>query len=70
MSVAERRDVVVQNKNKGSGRGRKHEVIISESAKCIDSLKLQGDKPFMTKKQRLGQSVISFRIPLLGLLQS
>ena len=53
MSIAARREVVVNNKDKGSGRGHKREVSVQEKASCVDSLRLNQDRPFMTKKQLL-----------------
>ena len=53
MSHAERRDLVVANKNKGAGRGIKRDVQLLETASCEDSLGLDSKKPFLTKKQLL-----------------
>ena len=53
MSVEERRLVIVQNKDKGCGRGRQRQVTVTEKAECLDSMKLSAEKPFLTKKQLL-----------------
>ena len=53
MSPEERRELVVANKEKGSGKGVKRDVTLVEKSKCEDSLELQASKPFMTKKQLL-----------------
>ena len=51
MSIAQRREVVVANKDKGSGRGRTRDVHVKEKASCVDAMRLSSDRPFMTKKQ-------------------
>lgn len=45
--------LIVENKDKGSGRGKRRKIIVHESAECKDKLKLSQDKPFLTKKQFL-----------------
>ena len=51
---------MIQNKNKGSGRGTKRKIYISETAECNDSLKLGQEKPFLTQKQLL--DIIQFAV--------
>ena len=53
MSVEERRVVIVQNKDKGCGRGRQRQVKVIEKAECLDTMQLSAEKPFLTKKQFL-----------------
>lgn len=60
MNIDQRRSLVIQNKNKGSGRGTKRKIYISETAECNDSLKLGQEKPFLTQKQLL--DIIQFAV--------
>lgn len=53
MSLEERRELVVKNRDKGQGKGVKREYVINESVQCSDKLALQQDKPFLTRKQPL-----------------
>jgi len=63
MSTEERRKLIIQNKDKGAGKGHRRRVVVNEEVTCTDSLKLQSDKPFMTKKQLLSlQPYISLSI--------
>jgi hypothetical protein len=63
MSTEERRKLIIQNKDKGCGKGHRRRIVVSEEVTCTDSLKLQSDKPFMTKKQLLSlQPYISLSI--------
>ena len=57
MSLEDRRKLVAKNKHKGAGKGVRRNVIVSDQASCVDSLKLQQDKPFLTKKQFLIQVI-------------
>ena len=57
MTPEQKREVVIRNKGKGTGRGRKRDVVVTEKAQCSDSLGLRTDKPFMTKKQFLVSSI-------------
>ena len=57
MSLEDRRKLVAKNKHKGAGKGVRRNVIVSDQASCVDSLKLQQDKPFLTKKQFLTQVI-------------
>lgn len=58
MTVEDRRAVIVQNKDKGCGRGRQRQVQIIEKAECLDSMKLSAEKPFLTKKQFLTRKLV------------
>eukprot|EP00435_Cladocopium_sp_Y103_P006169 s2951_g2.t1 len=51
MSTEDRRKLIIQNKNKGAGKGHRRRIVVAEEVTCKDSLKLQSDKPFMTRKQ-------------------
>lgn len=53
MSVEEKRQFVVANKDKGGGKGVKRDVNLLEKSKCEDSLQLASKRPFLTKKQSL-----------------
>ena len=66
MSVEQRRKIIVQNKCKGSGRGHKRKIYISEAAEVNDTLKLGQDKPFLTQKQLLDITFKSLAIPVFG----
>ena len=70
MSTEACRKMIVQNKEKGCGKGHRRRVVVNEEVACTDSLKLQSDKPFMTKKQLLSfqhtifLSIFTFLHPL------
>ena len=53
MTHEERREMVKQNKHKGSGKGYKRSVLVTEQATCSDKLKLENTRPFLTQKQFL-----------------
>lgn len=53
MSGEQKREMVVANKDKGSGRGHRRTVRVFETASCEDSLGIRADRPFMTKKKFL-----------------
>ena len=53
MSGEQKREMVVANKDKGSGRGHRRTVRVLETASCEDSLGISADRPFMTKKKFL-----------------
>lgn len=53
MSHENRIKLIIENKDKGSGRGKRRKIIVHESAECKDKLKLNQDKPFLTQKQFL-----------------
>ena len=59
MSAEKKREVIVANKEKGSGRGHKQEVHVIDRVECNDKVSLQQDKPFLTQKQFLGESEMS-----------
>ena len=64
MTVEQRRDVIVQNKDKGLGRGIKRKVQVGETAECVDKVQLSSEKPFLTKKQFLSLTLVGFQIGL------
>lgn len=51
MSVEEKRQAVVDNKDKGQGRGIKREHKVKEKVECSDKMGLGQTKPFLTRKQ-------------------
>ena len=53
MTGEQKREMVVANKDKGSGRGHRRTVHVFETASCEDSLGIRADRPFMTKKKFL-----------------
>lgn len=53
MSMEERRELVINNKEKGVGKGHKRVVVVEDRATCSDKLKLEQERPFLTKKQFL-----------------
>lgn len=53
MGPEDRREMVKQNKNKGSGKGYRRPVLVKEQATCSDKLKLENLRPFLTQKQFL-----------------
>lgn len=57
MPVEKKRELVVQNKDKGCGKGHRRKIELTDEVKCKDMTRLQQDKPFMTKKQFLGQTI-------------
>lgn len=58
MSTEERRKLIIQNKDKGCGRGKRRRILVNEKATCTDSVGLRSDKPFMTRKQFLGSNML------------
>ena len=50
MPVEKKRELVVQNKDKGCGKGHRRKIELTDEVKCKDMTRLQQDKPFMTKK--------------------
>lgn len=58
MSTEERRKLIIQNKDKGCGRGKRRRILVDEKATCTDSVGLRSDKPFMTRKQFLSSNVL------------
>ena len=68
MSMEERREPVINNKEKGAGKGHKRVVVVEDRATCSDKLKLEQERPFLTKKQFLDIKMSNVNFKLIEFL--